>query len=152
MKKFSLTCLLIVSGASSGCATYLDAKDATRAGGSIDQQKAAANAQLTSAKTQNTALQDQQMLRENEMARMDKRIQAAQTDLTKQNAELADALKTRKLTQARHDAIKQDLSAIQAEMGTLDLQNKMSAGSRTNDAGARSVQEKKLSDLEARKK
>ena len=135
-----------------GCATYLDAKDATRAGGSIDQQKAAANAQMVAARTQNTALQDQQMQRENELARMDKRIQSAQSDLAKQNVELAEALKARKLTQTRHDSIKRDLNAIQAEMGTLDLQNKASAGSKSNDAVARASQEKKLSELEAKKK
>lgn len=134
-----------------GCGTYMEAKEATRAGGTIDQQKAAANQQLAAAKATNTRLTDEQLNREREIERMEKRIQASQTELSKQNQALADALRTRQITQARHDQLKRDLNGIQADMQNVELQNKMDRGSKPDPAG-QAEKEKKLAALEQRKR
>ena len=143
--------VLVASAGLAGCGTYMEAKEATRAGGTIDQQKAAANQQLAAAKATNTRLTDEQLNREREIERMEKRIQASQTELSKQNQALADALRTRQITQARHDQLKRDLNGIQADMQNVELQNKMDKGSKPDPAG-QAEKEKKLAALEQRKR
>ncbi|MES2687310.1 MAG: hypothetical protein V4706_10840 [Pseudomonadota bacterium] len=133
-----------------GCGTYMEAKENTRAGGGIDQAKAAARSDLVAAKTQNTMLQDDKIQRDRELERMGKRIQSTQAQLDKQSVALNDALRARKITQTRHDQFKRDLNGIQAEMANMDLQNKMDAGTPANPQ-AQSEKERKLAALEKRK-
>lgn len=136
----------------SGCGTYMEAKEATRRGGTIDQQKAAASQQLAAEKSKNTQLQDEQLNREREIARMDKRIQAAQAELANQNEVLNNALRSKKINQARYDDLKRQQSALQAELQNLELQNKSDSGAKTSDPAAQADKEKKLAELEKKKK
>ena len=148
--KRQLAVILTSTALLSGCGTYMEAKQNTRAGGAIDQQKASARVDLTAAQTANIKLQDDKMQREREVERMDKRLRAAQNELDQQNKALNDALRSRQISQARHDQVKRDLDGIKAEMSNMELQNRMDAGTPANPQ-AQAEKEKKLAALEKRK-
>lgn len=149
--RFTIMLFVAASAGLTGCGTYMEAREATRPGGTIDQQKAVANQQLATAKATNTRLMDEQVNREREIERMEKRIQASQSELSKQNQALADALRNRQITEARHNQLKRDLDGIQAELQNVELQNKMDKNSRPDPAG-QAEKEKKLAALDKRKK
>ena len=141
-----MLCMAVTVG---GCGTYMEAKEATRAGGTIDRQKAAANADLAVARAENARLQDEQLNRQREIDRVERRIQAAQDDLVKQQEALAAALRSRQITQGRHDQVRRDLDSIRAEMSAVELEHKMD---RTTDPRAQAEKERKLAALEKRKR
>lgn len=134
-----------------GCATYLDAKSATAAGGRQDQQKATARADLAAAKSENVTLGDAKLQRERELKRLDDRLRAVNADLRKQDQALAAAQKSRKVSAARHSELKRELEAIRAEAESVDLQNKGDAF-KSADAQADKAKEQRLRDLEKRRK
>jgi chromosome segregation ATPase len=133
-----------------GCATYMDARDNVRPGGRLDQQKQAAQEDLQAAKTEQTRLASEKELREAEVRRNDARIRTVQADLQRQDEALANALKSRQLTQSRHDALKREVDSIRAESRAIDLQLK-SAAFKAGDAQTEAAKEKRLRDLEVRK-
>ena len=137
----------------SGCAanTYLDAKRNTAAGGQQERDIATAKADLASAQAQNTSLQDQKLQREREIERNNRRIRALEADLKKQDAALASALKSRKVSQARYNELKKEMDAVKAETQSVDLQNKGDAFA-APDAKADAAKEARLKELERRKK
>lgn len=137
----------------SGCAanTYLDAKRNTAPGGQQERDIAAAKTELATAQQQNVSLSDQKLQREREIERNNKRIRAMEVDLRKQDAALASALKSKKVTQARYNELKREMDAVKAEMQSVDLQNKGDAFA-TPDAKADAAKEARLKDLERRKK
>ena len=137
----------------SGCAanTYLDAKRNTAPGGQQERDIAAAKTELATAQQQNVSLSDQKLQREREIERNNKRIRAMEVDLRKQDAALASALKSKKVTQARYNELKREMDAVKAEMQSVDLQNKGDAFG-APDAKADAAKEARLKDLERRKK
>jgi hypothetical protein len=135
----------------SGCATYLDAKSDTAAGGKQDREIAAAKTELASAKSQNVTLSDQKLQREREIERNDKRIRALEQDLRVQDQALAAALKNKKITQARHAELKRQADALRQDTQSADLENK-GASLAAPDAKADAAKEARLKDLERRKK
>lgn len=137
----------------SGCAanTYLDAKRNTAPGGQQERDIAHARTELTTAQQQNVSLSDQKLQREREIERNNKRIRAMETDLRKQDAALASALKSKQVSQARYNELKREMDAVKVEMQSVDLQNKGDAFG-TPDAKADAAKEARLKDLERRKK
>ncbi|WP_127998884.1 hypothetical protein [Piscinibacter defluvii] len=137
----------------SGCAanTYLDAKRNTAAGGQQERDIAAAKTDLATAQAQNTSLQDQKLQREREIERNNKRIRALESDLKKQDAALASALKAKQVSQARYNELKKEMDAVKAETQSVDLQNKGDAFA-APDAKADAAKEARLKELERRKK
>ncbi len=137
----------------SGCAanTYLDAKRNTAAGGQQERDIAAAKTDLATAQAQNTSLQDQKLQREREIERNNKRIRALESDLKKQDAALAGALKAKQVSQARYNELKKEMDAVKAETQSVDLQNKGDALA-TPDPKADAAKEARLKELERRKK
>lgn len=137
----------------SGCAasTYLDAKRNTAAGGQQERDIATAKSDLASAQAQNTSLQDQKLQREREIERNNRRIRALESDLRKQDAALASALKSKQVSQARYNELKKEMDAVKAETQSVDLQNKGDAFA-APDARADAAKEARLKDLERRKK
>lgn len=137
----------------SGCAanTYLDAKRNTAAGGQQERDIAAAKTDLATAQAQNTSLQDQKLQREREIERNNRRIRALESDLKKQDAALASALKAKQVSQARYNELKKEMDAVKAETQSVDLQNKGDALA-APDAKADTAKEVRLKELERRKK
>lgn len=135
-----------------GCANnaYLDAKRNTAAGGAQSQQIQAAKTDLQTAQTQNMRLASDKARREDELARNNQRIRALETDLRKQDATLASALKSKQVTQARYNELKREMDAVRTETQSVDLQNRGDAMS-TGDAKADAAKEARLKDLERRK-
>jgi hypothetical protein len=135
----------------SGCATYLDAKSDTAAGGKQQRDIAAAKAEVASAQAQNVSLSDQKLQREREIERNDKRIRALEQDLRVQDQALAAALKNKKISQARHAELKRQADALRQDTQSADLENK-GASLAAPDAKADAAKEARLKDLERRKK
>jgi septal ring factor EnvC (AmiA/AmiB activator) len=133
------------------CGAYIKAQHDTRPGGAIDQAKAQAERDRKREAEINIRLQDELLYHHREIKRIEDRIQAAQSELSKQNQALEDALRTRKISQARHDQLKYDLSAIQFDMGSIETQNRIDKGSKPDPAG-QAEKEKRLAALEQRKK
>jgi len=136
-----------------GCANnaYLDAKRNTAAGGQQSRDIAAAQTDLQVAKAENISLGDQKLQRQRELERNDRRIRALEGDLRKQDAALAEALKAKRLTSARHAELKREMDTIRAEMQSVDMQNKGDAFAQA-DPKADAAKEARLRELERRKK
>jgi DNA repair exonuclease SbcCD ATPase subunit len=143
----ALTLATVVLG---GCATYMEARENVKPGGRIDQEKAAAQIDLRTAQEQKSRLSSEKERRDAELRSNDERIRSMQADLQRQDHALAAALKSKQMTQQRHDALKQELDEIRAESQSLDLQIK-SAALRKSDPDADKTKEQKLRDLERRK-
>jgi PBP1b-binding outer membrane lipoprotein LpoB len=133
-----------------GCATYMEARENVKPGGKIDQDKAAAQADLQAAQGEKSRLTSEKEQREAELRRNDERIRTVQADLQRQDQVLAAALKSKQVTQQRYDALKKEVDSIRAESQSLDLQIK-SAAFRQSDPNADKAKEQKLRDLERRK-
>lgn len=144
-------CALAAALSLSGCATYMDARSAVAPGGRIDQQRTAAQGDLQAARAENVRLSDEKLQRERELERNDRRIRAMEEDLRKQDQQLAAALKSRKVSQARYEELKREMDRIRAEMQSVDLQNKGDSF-KPADAKADAAKEQRLRDLERRKK
>jgi chromosome segregation ATPase len=142
--------LILATVVLAGCATYMEARDNVKPGGKLDQEKAAAQADLQAAQEQQSRLTTEKEQREAELRRNDDRIRSVQTDLQRQDRALAAALQSKQVTQQRYDALKKEVDSIRAESQSLDLQIK-SAALRKSDANADKAKEQKLRDLERRK-
>lgn len=152
MNLFHPTVLAAATLLLGGCAnTYLDAKRNVAPGGQQERDIATAKTDLTAAQAQNVSLSDQKLQREREIDRNNRRIRAMETDLRKQDAALASALKAKQVSQARYNELKKEMDAVKAEMQSVDLQNKGDAFA-TPDAKADAAKEARLKDLERRKK
>jgi hypothetical protein len=136
----------------SGCETYLDAKKNVAPGGQLEKDTADARRTLDAAKRENVSLQQAKADRERELERNEHRIQAIEADLRQQDAALASALQAKKLTKTRHDQIKKDMEAIRRETATLGQQNDSDRLAGATDPKADAAKEKRLRDLERRKK
>lgn len=134
-----------------GCATYLDAKSATAEGGRIDQQKAAAEADLSAARTERDTLTTSKVQIKGELREMEERLRVVDADLRRQEQALAKAQKDRKLSATRHAALKKELDDIRAEAQSLELQNKGDA-LKPADESADKAKAQRLRELEDRKK
>jgi septal ring factor EnvC (AmiA/AmiB activator) len=137
-----------------GCADnpYLDAKRNTAAGGQQERDLNAANAQLAGAQWQNASLQTARAGREQEIERNDQRIKSLQADLRRQDAALAQALKSKRITQARHDQLRRDLEALRGDSRNADLQNQAGRMAKSPDPGGDAAKEARLRELEKRKR
>jgi hypothetical protein len=145
-----LTAALLLLG---GCAnTYLDAKANTAPGGQQSRDIAAAQTELATAQQQNVRLSDEKLQRERELKRNNDRIRAMEADLRKQDVVLADALKAKQVSSARHAELKREMDSIRAEMQSVDMQNRGDAMAATPDPKADAAKETRLRDLEKRKK
>jgi hypothetical protein len=136
----------------SGCATYMDAKSNTAAGGQQSRDIAAAKTELSAAQAQNVRLSDEKVQRDREIKRNNDRIRAMETDLRKQDALLADALKAKQVSSSRHAELKREMDAIKAEMQSVDMQNRGDAFAASPDPKADAAKEARLRDLEKRKR
>lgn len=134
-----------------GCGTYLEAKRNTAVGGQNERDIAAANATLSSEQARNASLAVQKQQREREIEANNQRIRALQADLKRQDTALANALKSRQLTQARYNELKKEMDSVKADTQSVELQNKGDAFAQP-DAKADAAKEAKLKDLERRKK
>lgn len=135
-----------------GCTnTYLDAKRNTAPGGQLQRDITAAQAEVATAKAQNVTLSDQKLQREREIERNDKRIRALEQDLRVQDKALADALKAKKISQARHAELKRQADTLRRDTQSADLENR-GASLTAPDAKADAAKEARLKDLERRKK
>ncbi|KQP11866.1 hypothetical protein [Pseudorhodoferax sp. Leaf267] len=138
----------------SGCAgnAYLDAKRNTAAGGKMDQDIAASQADLDRARAQNASLQSATANRQAEIDRDKRRVASLESDLRKQDATLAAALKSGKVTKARHAELKKQLDQLKGDTQSAELDAQRLAMAKTPDAQATAAKEKQLQDLEKRKK
>lgn len=133
-----------------GCANaYLDAKRNTAPGGAQEQQLIAANQRLAVAQDRNQSLQDQKMQRDREIERNSRRISALESSLKTQEAQLAAALRARKVSKGQHDQLKRELDSLKAGTQQADLDNQGSAFSKK---GVDPQKEAQLKALERRKK
>jgi len=135
-----------------GCATYMDAKQNTAAGGQQSRDIAAAKTELATAQQENVRLSDEKLQRERELKRNNDRIRAMESDLKKQDQVLADALKAKQVSSTRHAELKREMDSIRAEMQSVDMQNRGDAMAKTADPKADAAKEARLRDLEKRKK
>lgn len=151
MKLSTLGCLVGVV-LLTGCANnaYLQAKQRTAAGGELDQQEAAAQRTLQDEQRRQADLQARQRSVDAEVARNAQRISQLQGDLRKQDAQLAAALKGRKITRAQHDQVKGQLEGLRADTQRAELENQGSALSRTS--GNDAAKQAELAKLEERKR
>lgn len=144
--------LLGAAAVTGGCANaYLDAKRRTAPGGEIDVQTQAAQSDLDRQRAHQTALQKESRTVDAQIRSNDQRIQSLQTTLRQQQQTLAKALKDRKISQARHDDLKRQLDAAQADTSAVQLQNQGKPLTRSIDPQASAAQEQQLKDLEKRK-
>ena len=146
--------LYVLTALLSGCAgnAYLDAKQNTAAGGRQERDIANANADLERARAQNASLQNASARRQAEIDRDKRRVATLESDLRKQDATLAAALKSGKVTKARHAQLKRDLDALRGDTQSAELENQRLALARTPDAKADAAKETQLRELEQRKK
>lgn len=126
-----------------GCAgnPYFDAKNRTAAGGQLDTEQKAANAQLSGAKAENTRLQADKAQRDREIQANDQRIKALTASLARDQRTLDSALKSQKISQQRYDELKQELEAVRAGAARGPAPN-----------ASDSEKETRLRELEGRKK
>ena len=148
-----LPCAAAAALLGAGCADnpYLDAKRNTAPGGRQERDINAANAQLAGAQAQNASLQSATARREQEIDRNDRRIRTLQADLRRQDAALTQALRSKRLTQARHDQLRRDLDGLRNDSQTAELQNQGSRMAKSSDAAADAAKEARLRDLEKRR-
>lgn len=147
-------CALLLGGAlATGCANnpYLEAKQRTAAGGELDQQQAAAQRDLDAEKRRQADMQARRQGIDAEIARNSQRISALQGDLKKQDAQLAAALSSRKITKAQHDQLKRQVEGLRADTNSAELENQRAAMSKS-PGGNDTAKQAELAKLEERKK
>jgi len=135
----------------SGCGTYMEAKSNIAPGGQLNRDIVSARTDLAVAKRQQADLRDAKLQRDREIERTEKRIHAVQTELARYDADLSSALQTQRLTRARHDDLKRQLSSIRAEVAALELQNG-SDRMQAPDPKAQAEKETRLVALEQRRR
>jgi chromosome segregation ATPase len=131
-----------------GCAAYTGADKRIR---DTKAKTEAEKTTLATEKAKNVELQDKQTQIDRENERVGKRIAEVEKERVKLAASLDEALKARKVTTARHAELKRELDSIQAETQSLDLQHKGDAVGKP-DPAAQAAKEKRLKQLEERKK
>jgi biopolymer transport protein ExbB/TolQ len=131
-----------------GCTAYTKAGERTRA---TERQTVEEKRTLEADKAKNVRLQDQSTQLERENERVAKRISATQDELRRQDVALKSALSAKKVTQSRYNELKTELDSIQAEAQRLDLQHKGDSIGKP-DAAAQGAKEKRLQQLEDRKR
>ncbi|MFZ3119615.1 MAG: hypothetical protein WA159_15010 [Variovorax sp.] len=137
-----------------GCANnaYLESKRYTAAGGQMERDTSNANAQFASAQVANAQLQTTVARQDAEIAENARRIKTLNAELQTQHARLTAALKSKRLTQARHDQLKRELDGIRADSQSVELENDRARMAKTQDPKAEEAKRQKLKDLETRKK
>ncbi|MBK4718462.1 hypothetical protein JJL56_06240 [Azospirillum sp. YIM DDC1] len=136
----------------SGCvSTYIDQKADLRAGGP-QAREAAARQQYVSAKAQNTDLNDQLVSTQRDIDRNERRIAAAQTQLSTVRQDLDRARRSKKLSESEYRRMRAEADDLNRDITELDF--KMKAGGVSTPADAadkdRQIQalEKKKAELE----
>ena len=135
-----------------GCAgnAYLDAKRNTAAGGQLERDTNAAQRDLDNARARNEQIKRDQVRVDQQIEQDRRRIAAVDSDLRKQDAALAAALKAGKVSQFRHASLKKELDALRTETQSADMANRAQAMAK-GDAKADAAKEQQLRNLESRK-
>ncbi|QCN95931.1 hypothetical protein D3093_12025 [Azospirillum argentinense] len=132
----------------SGCvSTYMDQKADLRAGGP-QAREAAARQQYASAKTQNTDLNDQLVSTQRDIDRNERRIAAAQTQLSAVRQDLDRARRSKKLSESEYRRMRAEADDINRDITELDF--KMKAGGASTPAAA-AEKERQIQALEKKK-
>lgn len=142
--------MVVVAAGVSSC-TYLQQREDLMSGGP-QQREAAANAALESARTENQNLHDEDVRLQREIERNNRRIEAAQSDLTKLSSELDQAKARQAISEAQYRRLKSQIANTNADLNALDMQQKADAVTGNDQSAAREQQlralEKKKAELE----
>lgn len=144
---------LVLSAAAllSGCAsTYMETRRENAPGGVLDQRKAAAQQDLSTARQQQVDLTDATVQRKREMERMDARLKAVNNDLRQSDVDLNEALRAKRVSQERFDQLKRQLDAVKRETQSLELDNKAALVGKP-DPAAEAAKRARLAELEKKK-
>lgn len=143
--------VLVVCALMSGCAsTYMETRRENAPGGVLDQKKAAAQQDLTTARQQNVDLTDATVQRRREMERMDARLKAVNNDLRQSDVDLNEALRAKRVSQERYNQLKRQLDAVKNESQSLELDNKAALVGKP-DPAAEAAKRARLAELEKKK-
>lgn len=146
--------ILVITLLVTSCATnpYTDAKRRTAAGGENSVRLTEAQVRTDKANIDKTLLEDKVLQSDRDIERNARRIASAEADLINNDKQLASALQSRKISQARHDQLKREVDGLRAEVQRADLDNQARGMSRNPNPAADAAKEARLKDLEKRKK
>lgn len=121
--------LLVAAGLLAGCASnaYFDTLRNTAPGGKLETDTRAAEERLRREQAERDRVQRQNAVVQGQISADERQIQTLKASLVQQDRKLAQALKDRKLTKARHDELKRQLDDLSADASSAELQNRGSA-------------------------
>ena len=136
-----------------GCASnpYLESKRYTAAGGGMEREQNAANAQHAAAQATNAQLTASVASNQAQIDANSKRIAELEGDLRKQSTQLDQALRAKRVSQAKHSQLKRELEAIRVETQSVQLENDGARMSKP-DPKADNDKRERLQKLEVRKR
>lgn len=108
-----------------GCATYMDARANVALGGKLDQQKSVAARDLNAAQTEHARLQALRAQQDIQLGKLDEQVLALQRDQKVQEARLAEALRMRKITKAKHDQLSKEIQSVKADAASVQVKVNM---------------------------
>lgn len=145
----ALACLL------AACASMKDFNDARKRvapGGQLERDTRDAKAQEEVARAEQDRLRILKEEQDAELRRNAERIAAVESAASEQGRLLAQALNNKQVSASRHAELKSQLDAIRAETLALQRQNKADEAKAAIDPKVRADKDRRLRDLEQRRK
>jgi len=155
MRWLTLTLPLMALASLAGCAamdSFNQADADSRKGGAIDRAKAEELRKQEGLKQVKVEKEDQLLQTTREKERMDRRLVAAQSELQRQDAALADALDKKRITQQQYADLKKQQDSLKADMSSLQIKDRNDQRAKQPDPKAEAAKEKQLDELKERKK
>lgn len=149
LAKYRTALTLALALGTAGCSTYMEQRADLAAGGP-QQRVAQAQNQYNAALATNQNLEDQRLSMERDIERNEKRINAAQDELKKTNADLAAARAQKKVSEQQYSKLKSESDALNRDLAKLDLQVQQDRGNNAASAEI-AAKEARIKELERRK-